>query len=286
MSLAWSYTVVVPGWRFTQPGLLDASRGPLPYDIGWARSFLRKGGGMQKHDKGKDVVRAVASGQPANWSRRKFGAAAASAAVVMSINSSPLRAATSAQCTVSGWVSANVSLHGEEPVSCGGRSPGYWRTQYYWPQPYQRGQCLESDGPNPSGRNPCSNGVDYEPGDTLFWDVDGQNLAFSGGGYGDDYWNNDENRPFSMLEVLYERQGSMGFHAVAALLNAAEGLIPVPAGPESGLPNVRDMFSAALNGQPYSHPSLSQELSPEDVQAFFESLYESSTASNWGLGNY
>jgi len=60
-----------------------------------------------------------------SWRRRRFGqAVAASAPVLMTLHSRPLRAG--ANCTVSGWVSGNTSLH-HELEACGGRTPGYWQ---------------------------------------------------------------------------------------------------------------------------------------------------------------
>jgi len=67
-----------------------------------------------------------AGGEPAGrWNRRRFGQAVlATAPVIMTLHSRPLRAG--ANCTISGWVSGNTSLH-HELETCGGRTPGYWQ---------------------------------------------------------------------------------------------------------------------------------------------------------------
>ena len=65
--------------------------------------------------------------RPASWSRRRLGVAALSTSVIVGLQSRPLRAAgVGGNCTISGWVSGNVSLHGEAQA-CGGRTPGAWQ---------------------------------------------------------------------------------------------------------------------------------------------------------------
>lgn len=66
------------------------------------------------------------SGDPKSWARRRFGVGAVSASVIMSLHAQPLKAA--ANCTPSGWVSGNTSLH-QELTECGGRTPGYWQNE-------------------------------------------------------------------------------------------------------------------------------------------------------------
>jgi len=61
----------------------------------------------------------------ARWSRRRFGKAALVATPVLAtLYGRPLHAA--ANCTPSGWVSGNTSLH-HELEDCGGNTPGYWQ---------------------------------------------------------------------------------------------------------------------------------------------------------------
>ncbi|MFV8835843.1 hypothetical protein [Aquisalimonas sp.] len=165
-------------------------------------------------------------------------------------------------------MSGNTSLH-PELDSCGGLTPGYWRTHVYWPAQFQRGSCLDSSGATGGGTEPCTNGVYYEQGDSLFWD------SFSGGeGGGFGYWKDDEYRSKSLLEVLYEDEGSLGWHGVAALLNAADNRIPLT------LTEVEAMFSAALLGEDYINPYLPEPMTPEQVRRFFEATYEGQ--QSWG----
>ncbi|MDZ7829147.1 MAG: hypothetical protein U5K33_06565 [Halofilum sp. (in: g-proteobacteria)] len=62
----------------------------------------------------------------ARWSRRRFGKAALVATPVLAtLYGRPLHAA--ANCTPSGWVSGNTSMH-HDLQDCGGRTPGYWQS--------------------------------------------------------------------------------------------------------------------------------------------------------------
>ncbi len=84
----------------------------------------------QVHGTGKPGSEATnatdAADRPASWSRRRFGVAAVSTSVIVGLHSQPLRAAGGGgNCTPSGWVSGNVSLHGEAQ-SCGGMTPEAW----------------------------------------------------------------------------------------------------------------------------------------------------------------
>ena len=68
---------------------------------------------------------AVPPERTRGWTRRRFGQGVAAAApLVMTMHSRPLQAA--ANCTVSGWVSGNVSLH-HDLEECGGYTPGFWQ---------------------------------------------------------------------------------------------------------------------------------------------------------------
>lgn len=68
---------------------------------------------------------AGAAGRPSDWSRRRFGKVTlASTPVLMTLYGKPLWAG--ANCTASGWVSGNTSLH-QDLRDCGGRTPGYWQ---------------------------------------------------------------------------------------------------------------------------------------------------------------
>ncbi|SEO98318.1 hypothetical protein SAMN04488052_105186 [Aquisalimonas asiatica] len=77
-----------------------------------------------EQQQGAGAPASAKSGDPKSWSRRRFGVGAVSASVIMSLHAQPLKAA--ANCTPSGWVSGNTSLH-QELEECGGRTPGYWQ---------------------------------------------------------------------------------------------------------------------------------------------------------------
>lgn len=72
-----------------------------------------------------DGERHGGAGNPSQWSRRRFGKAALVATPVLAtLYGRPLRAAPN--CSPSGWVSGNTSLH-HELEDCGGNTPGYWQ---------------------------------------------------------------------------------------------------------------------------------------------------------------
>jgi len=58
--------------------------------------------------------------------RRILKGAAVAAPLMMTVASRPVLG-MGARCTPSAWVSGNLSDHGKELRSCGGRSPGYWK---------------------------------------------------------------------------------------------------------------------------------------------------------------
>lgn len=66
-------------------------------------------------------------------SRRRFGAAGlAASGVIATLASRPVLGAGLTCKSPSGFLSGNLSTHGEQPV-CAGRSPGYWKNQTTWP---------------------------------------------------------------------------------------------------------------------------------------------------------
>lgn len=73
---------------------------------------------------GAEVSGMSPAGRP-RWSRRRFGKGALVATPVLAtLYGRPLRAA--ANCTPSGWVSGNASMH-HDLEDCGGRTPDYWQ---------------------------------------------------------------------------------------------------------------------------------------------------------------
>lgn len=78
-------------------------------------------------DRTEPVTGAATPGDgaaPADPGRRRFGKGiAATAPVLLTLYGRPLFAG--ANCTPSGWVSGNTSLH-HTALDCGGKTPGYW----------------------------------------------------------------------------------------------------------------------------------------------------------------
>jgi len=130
-------------------------------------------------------------------SRRKLTGAALGVSAVFTLASRPVWAN---QCTISGMASGNLSA---PRVRCEGCTPGYW------PQD----QHLDSWGP--TGFRP----VDVS--ETLKADT-------FNGVFGVSDYKKSDGTPYTLLEVMRELNGNgdpvstnLGFHAVAALLNAA-----------------------------------------------------------------
>lgn len=123
-------------------------------------------------------------------SRRKLAGSALGVAAVFTLGSRPVWAN---QCTISGMMSGNMSK--PKGPACAGCTPGYWR------QPQHLDSWLATG---------------FRPSDTF-------NSVFGVTAY-----VRTDGTPYTLLEVLRELQGSgdpistnLGFHAVAALLNAA-----------------------------------------------------------------
>jgi hypothetical protein len=142
---------------------------------------------------------ASASVDGVNQSRRRFGLAGLAApAVMLSLASKPVMGA-SYWCTGSGGMSGNTSGHGTK-LSCLACSPGYWKTSPgTWPKPYYPYDiCIA-----------CSSGGSTKKySATTFYSVFGS--APSGG-----------SSSTTMMWVLRNMPGSLAFHTVGALLNAA-----------------------------------------------------------------
>lgn len=126
---------------------------------------------------------------PANPSRRRLAGAALGAGAVFTLSSRPVWAN---QCSISGMMSGNLS---QPQVSCTGCSPGYWK------QPQHLGSWAATG---------------FSTSDTF-------NAVFGGTQY-----VRRDGSPYTLLEVLQTLNGNgdpistnLGFHAVAALLNAA-----------------------------------------------------------------
>lgn len=130
-------------------------------------------------------------------SRRKLTGAVLGAGAVFTLASRPVWAN---QCTISGMQSGNLSRTTHE--TCDGCTPGYWK------QP----QHLDSWG-----------ATGFIPEDTTTQSADTFNTVFGVTNY-----VRNNGTPYTLLEVMRELNGNgdpistnLGFHAVAALLNAA-----------------------------------------------------------------
>lgn len=140
----------------------------------------------------------------ASASRRKIIAGTASVPIISALASRPVLGAQN--CVPSGFMSANLSRP-DAYGSCGGLSPGYWKQSQKmssWPAPYLPGitsQTYNVNANDITDQNYIGNNY------TLFVDVFGI----------DDYPGR------SLMDVLRTEEGSVAFHAIAALLNAASG---------------------------------------------------------------
>jgi hypothetical protein len=123
-------------------------------------------------------------------SRRKLTGAALGASAIFTLTSRPVWAN---ECTISGMMSGNLSS--PAAAACEGCTPGFWK------------QKQHLDAWNPTG----------------FKTTDPFNQVF-----GCTQYCKRDGKPYTLLEVMKELNGSsdplatnLGFHAVAALLNAA-----------------------------------------------------------------
>jgi len=140
----------------------------------------------------QDVLSEGSKNDTIDTSRRKLTGTALGAAAVFTLASRPVWAN---QCTISGMMSGNLSA--PKGPACQGCTPGYWK------QP----QHLDS-------------WIGYKPTDKF-------NSVF-----GVTQYVKPDGTPYTLLEVLQLLNGSgdpistnLGFHAVAALLNAANSSV-------------------------------------------------------------
>lgn len=183
--------------------------------------------------------------------RRRFVTGLATGSVLMTVASKPAMAGT--WCTPSAWVSGNLSRE-ELPNSCGGRSPGFWRTQdRQWPSHYKPGTCKNS------GPGNCNV---YNGDGTPFHQAIGDGTGpFFGTTFGD----------HSMMQVIW-KQGhgdpyQLGAHICAALLNAATI-------PEYGMSEHQVIeIWYQLETQGFYQPSAGDLMTKQDVVAFIQNTF-------------
>lgn len=181
-------------------------------------------------------------------SRRRLIKGAAVAPILMTVVSRPV---LGAQCTPSAWVSGNLSDHGHERDTCGGRSPGYWQTNRHnrWaPTGYYPGTKVDESNEG-FGTDP------YKDDGTKF------HAVFAGTHYGNK----------TLMQVLWleghQDQYQLGAHIAAALLNAASI-------PDYGMSvdDVKEMYKQLeLTG--YYQPSAGDPMTPEAVVLFIQNTF-------------
>jgi len=137
----------------------------------------------------QDTPPEASQGDSVDQSRRRLTGAALGVSAVFTLASRPVWAS---QCSISGMASGNLSKPQE---ICGGCTPGYWKVPVH----------LGSWGP------------------TGFQTTDTFNEVF-----GVTQYVRNDGSAYTLLEVMRELNGNgdpistnLGFHAVAALLNAA-----------------------------------------------------------------
>lgn len=138
----------------------------------------------------QDTPPEASQNKAVDISRRKLAGTALGVTAVFTLASRPVWAN---QCTISGMMSGNLSA--PKGVACAGCTPGYWKVD----------QHLDSWGP------------------TGFKTTDKFNTVF-----GVTQYVKSNGTPYTLLEVMRLLEGNgdpistnLGFHAVAALLNAA-----------------------------------------------------------------
>jgi len=186
-------------------------------------------------------------------SRRSLTKASLAAPVLMSLASRPVLAGGAyGDCSLSGFMSGNVSNHKYKCTPGFGCTPGYWKNHPAVWLPltaYSPGKCLkikikwdlvdctEVDTNTGSCTKP-KEGCDvwdmsFETGGaTTFLSVFGRNSA---------YFLSDDTA--SLMEVLQSAEGSLDFHACAAVLNAAA--YPIEYG--ASVAQIVDAYNKALD---------------------------------------
>ena len=171
--------------------------------------------------------------------------------LMMTIASRPVMGA---QCTPSAWVSGNLSDHGHTRMSCGGRSPGYWKTRAgRWAVTgFVPGTCHHR-----AMSHVCKA---YKSDGTAFHQAAGG--VFAGRVFGNK----------TMMQVLWlngdEDPYQLGAHMVAALLNAVSI-------PDYGMDrnDVMDMYRQLVTSGVYQ-PSVGEPMTAQDCVRFIQNTFE------------
>ncbi len=182
--------------------------------------------------------------------RRLIKGVAGATPLLMTVASRPV---LGAQCTPSAWVSGNLSDHGHEKMSCGGRSPGYWKTAARrWRRTgYHPGTCTMKH------HGICRT---YNNDGTPFHSSR-RGGVFAGGFYGDR----------TLMQVLWLDGGAdpyqLGAHIVAALLNAASN-----PGYGMSVADVQDMYRQ-LEFKGFYQPSSGEPMTTQECVLFIQNTF-------------
>lgn len=187
--------------------------------------------------------------------RRRLLKGVATGSVLMTVANRP---AMGAWCTPSAWVSGNLSQPDKLRKTCGGRSPGFWRTRVErWPSKYSTGTCATQT------QGPCSSyNADGTPFHITVINAEGKRGVFFGSSFG----------TRTLMQVLWlEGSGDphrLGMHIVAALLNAATI-------PDYGMSEnmVREIWRQ-VSTQGFYQPSVGDPMYPADVVMFIQNTFE------------
>jgi hypothetical protein len=213
--------------------------------------------------------------------RRILKGAAVVAPLMMTVASRPVLG-MGARCTPSAWVSGNLSDHKDDRYSCGGRSPGYWKTN---PQRWQGTGCIPGTYGGEESRHQsrlrkrswgAKSGYDEKHnwyGTTKSYNSDGTPFhqfsrlgrhrgIFTGRVYGDK----------TMMQVLWskghEDPYQLGAHIAAAYLNAKTI-------PEYGMTpkQVLDMYNQLERRGYYQPSSGGAPMSRQEVVMFIQNTF-------------
>ena len=179
-----------------------------------------------------------------NKPRRRLLTGLSVSPIIMSLSSRPVLGAQN--CAPSGFMSGNLS-HPDANGSCGGYSPGYWKThQNSWPSPFSAGTCETKNNGMPN----CSAGVNS----------DGTKMS--------EVFSNPKYPDNSLLQVLWEHPGSLEFHVIAALLNSAANI-----GSYALTTNEVKSSYNSIQQQGYYRTSNGIRMFAPDVRTFIENTY-------------
>lgn len=216
---------------------------------------------IQEHQSGEGTQRAPQDiGEPTKLpdkSRRSFAKSGLVASgVLLTLSSRPVLGESVCK-SPSGFESGNLSFHGT-PITCTGRTPGYWINHTNWPSPYEADKTTTRTVSNDTENNEhahTSSITTIDPG-TKFANV------FNCSGYGKHLDG------LSMMQVIgltgWADPQQLGAHCVAALLNAASGSTPVLTEPQ-----VKNIFNE-FDSKGYFEPTIGIKWFPGDIVTYLK----------------